>query len=201
LPAVKNDYYGFTEKSLNQHEARAGEWTRAGLNVSRKFLSECLGIKWITGCVTNSSQPVIRRDEQLTSITRGAVRRSESSKGPVTYLSVKTRKNVRRVVPSQASVSESSTRRGVHSRKVSSSPEGVHRDHPEERSTPKSQWESHSKPIECRIFRQSLSLDPVRLCAQFSTYHNLNPNTRRDTLRRAHSWLHRRDVGAQGGRM
>ena len=38
--------YGFIGTKLNQHEAKNGDWTRAGLHCVKKFLYECLGLHW-----------------------------------------------------------------------------------------------------------------------------------------------------------
>ena len=38
--------YGWVGNSLNQHEANEGYWTKNGLKMVKKFLVECIGIRW-----------------------------------------------------------------------------------------------------------------------------------------------------------
>jgi hypothetical protein len=195
--------YGFIGESLNQHEAKAGEWTRAGLQCIRKFLSECLSIKWIPSKSSSSTVPVIRRVAQCYNPINGPVRRKSLKPSVAGRTTNDSQETVRRV---ESSISSSSNKLNtvVHHNR-SSRPENVRRIVPHNdlssnrpRDTRRGSYsEQPTSFIRRRVFRRSQSLDPVRLSAPSSTYRGSTSSDTRSitTPRREYGWFyHRRDV-------
>ena len=38
--------YGWVGNTLNQHKSRGEYWTKEGLKMIKKFLVECIGVRW-----------------------------------------------------------------------------------------------------------------------------------------------------------